>query len=236
MSTDGASFHLISSVILIPISLYSEFPSWKTSGQRAIFNEIMWHQAYTKPALQLWWNIFICLCSLHLCLCLPVWMVYVWIWRIWLFLFNQHKYYSTTIFILSLLYVFTFSSLKNWFFQTVVLEMTLESPLDSKEIKPVNPKGNQPWIFIGRTDAEAEAPILWSRDVKTQFIGKDPDAGKDWWEKEKRGQRMRCLAHRLIRHEFEQTLGDSGGQRSLVSMGSQRVGPNLETEQQQYLR
>ena len=112
----------------------------------------------------------------------------------------------------------------------------LESSLDCKEIKSISLKGNQPWIFIGRTDAEAEAPILWSRDVKTQFIGKDPDAGKDWWEKEKRGQRMRCLAHRLIRHEFEQTLGDSGGQRSLVSMGSQRVGPNLETEQQQYLR
>ena len=185
MSTDGASFHLISSVILIPISLYSEFPSWKTSGQRAIFNEIMWHQAYTKPALQLWWNIFICLCSLHLCLCLPVWMVYVWIWRIWLFLFNQHKYYSTTIFILSLLYVFTFSSLKNWFFQTVVLEMTLESPLDSKEIKPVNPKGNQPWIFIGRTDAEAEAPILWPPDVQSRLIGKDCEAGKVCKQKEK---------------------------------------------------
>ena len=110
------------------------------------------------------------------------------------------------------------------------------SPLDCKEIKPVNPKENHSWLLIGRTDAEAEAPILWPPDAKSRLIGKDPDAGKDWWEKEKRGQRMRCLAHRLIRHEFEQTLGDSGGQRSLVSMGSQRVGPNLETEQQQYLR
>ena len=62
----------------------------------------------------------------------------------------------------------------------VVLEKTLESPLDCKEIQPVNPKGNQPWIFIGRTDAEAEAPIFWPPDVKSQLIGKDTDAGKDW--------------------------------------------------------
>ena len=71
---------------------------------------------------------------------------------------------------------------KNWCFQTVVLERTLESPLDSKEIKPVNPKGNEPWIFIGRT--VAEAPILWPPDAKSQLIGKDPDAGKDWRQKE----------------------------------------------------
>ena len=69
--------------------------------------------------------------------------------------------------------------LKNWCFQTEVLEKTLESPLDSKEIKLVNPKGNQPSIFIGRTDAEAEAPILWPPDVKSLFIREDPDAGKD---------------------------------------------------------
>ena len=68
---------------------------------------------------------------------------------------------------------------KNWCFQIVVLK-TLESPLDCKEIKPVNPKGNQLWIFIGRTDAEAEAPILWPPDVKSWLIGKDPNAGKDW--------------------------------------------------------
>ena len=66
------------------------------------------------------------------------------------------------------------------------LEKTPESPLDSKEIKPVNSKGNKPWIFIGRTDAEAEAPVFWSPDVKSQLIGKDPDAGKDWRQKEKR--------------------------------------------------
>ena len=70
--------------------------------------------------------------------------------------------------------------LKNWCFQTVVLEKALEGPLDSKEIKLVNPKGNQSWIFIGRTDAEAEVPILWPPDAKSQLIRKDPDAGKDW--------------------------------------------------------
>ena len=75
-------------------------------------------------------------------------------------------------------------ALRNWCFWTVVLEKTLESPLDSKEIKPVNPKGSQPWIFIGRTDAEAEAPVLWPPDVKSQLIRKDPDAGKDWRQEE----------------------------------------------------
>ena len=73
--------------------------------------------------------------------------------------------------------------LKNWCFWTVVLEKTLESPLDFKEIKPVNHKGNQSWIFIGRTDAEA--PILWPPDAKSQLIGKDPDVGKDWGQEEK---------------------------------------------------
>ena len=74
---------------------------------------------------------------------------------------------------------------KNWCFLIVVLEKTLESPLDSKEIKPVYPKGNQPWIFTGRTVAEAEAPILWSLDVKSPFIGKDTDAGKDWGQEQR---------------------------------------------------
>ena len=77
---------------------------------------------------------------------------------------------------------------RNWCFWTVVLEKTLESPLDNKDIKPVNPKGNQPWIFIGRTDAEA--PILWPLDVKSQLIEKDPDAGKDWEQEEKVRPRM----------------------------------------------
>ena len=76
-------------------------------------------------------------------------------------------------------------ALKNWCFQTVVLEKTLENPLDSKEIKLVNPKGNQPWIFFGRTDAKGEVPILWSPDENSQLIGKDLDAAKDWGEEEK---------------------------------------------------
>ena len=75
--------------------------------------------------------------------------------------------------------------LKNGYFWTVVLEKTLERPLDSKEIKPVNPKENQPSIFIGRTDAEAEAPTLWPPDVESLLTGKDPDAGKDWRQEEK---------------------------------------------------
>ena len=74
---------------------------------------------------------------------------------------------------------------KNWCFWTVVVEKTLESPLDCKEIQPVHPKGDQSWVFIGKTDAEAETPILWSPDVKSWLIGKDPDAGKDWGQEEK---------------------------------------------------
>ena len=107
---------------------------------------------------------------------------------------------------------------KNWCFWIVVLEKTLESPLDSKEVKPVNPKGNQSWIFIGRTDAEAEAPILWPLDVKSRLIGKDPDAGKDWNQEEKGTTEDEVVGwlHWLNRHEFAQTSGDSEGQRSLA--------------------
>ena len=75
--------------------------------------------------------------------------------------------------------------LKNWCFWTVVLEKTLESPLDCKKIQPVHPKGNQSWVFIGRSDVEAETPIFWPPDVKNWLIWKDPDAGKDWWQEEK---------------------------------------------------
>ena len=82
---------------------------------------------------------------------------------------------------------------RNWCFWTVVLEKTLESPLDCKEIQPVNPKGYQSWLVIGRADAEAEAPILWPPGAKSQRIGKDPDAGKDWSQEEKGRQRMRWL-------------------------------------------
>ena len=83
--------------------------------------------------------------------------------------------------------------LKNWCFWTVVLEKTLESPLDSKEIKPVSAKRNHSWIFIGRTDAEAETPILWPPDAKNWLTGKDPDSGNDWTQKDKGMTRMRWL-------------------------------------------
>ena len=82
---------------------------------------------------------------------------------------------------------------KNWCFWIVVLEKTLESPLDCKDIKPVNPKGNQPWIFIERIDVEAEAPIVWPPDAKSWLIWKDPDAGKDWRQREKGQQKMKRL-------------------------------------------
>ena len=103
-------------------------------------------------------------------------------------------------------------ALKNWCFWTVVLEKTLESPLDCKEIKPVNPKGNQPWIFIGRTDAEA--PIFWPPDVKNWLIGKDRDAGKDWRQEEKGKTEDKMVGwhHWLNGHEFEQSLGHGEGQ------------------------
>ena len=99
--------------------------------------------------------------------------------------------------------------LKNWCFWTVVLEKTLESSLDCKEIQLVNPKRNQSWIFIGRTDAEAETPKLWPPDVKNGLIGKDPDAGKDWRQKEKgmTEDEMVGWHHRLNGHEFGQALG-----------------------------
>ena len=95
--------------------------------------------------------------------------------------------------------------LKNWCFWTVVLEKILESPLICKKIKPVNPKGNQAWIFIRRTDVEAETPILWLPDVKNWFIWKDPDAGKDWrWEEKGMTEdEMVGGHHRLVGHEFE---------------------------------
>ena len=106
---------------------------------------------------------------------------------------------------------------KNWFLWTLGLVNTLESLLDSKEIKPVNPKGNQSWIFIGRTDAKAETPILWPLNAKGWLIRKDPDAGKDG-KQEKKGMtedNMVWWHHQLNGHEFEQALGDGKGQGSL---------------------
>ena len=126
--------------------------------------------------------------------------------------------------------------LKNWCFWTVVLEKTRESPLDSKEIKPVNPKGIQPWIFIERIDAEAL--VLWPPDVKSWFIGKDRDAGEDWEQKEATEDEMVGWHHQLNGHEFEQTPRDSEGQRSLACCspwGSQWDGHNLAIEQQQQI-
>ena len=96
-------------------------------------------------------------------------------------------------------------ALKNWCFWTVVLEKTLESPLDCKEIQPVHPKGDQSWVFIGRTDAEVEAPILWPPDAKNCLIWKDPDAGKGWRQEEKGTTEDEMVGwhHQLKGHEFE---------------------------------
>ena len=111
---------------------------------------------------------------------------------------------------------------KNWCFWTVVLEKTLESPLNYKEMKPVNPKGNQSWIFIGRTDAKAETLVLWPRDVKNRLIRKDSDAGKDWRQEEKgmTEDEMVEWHHQLDGHEFEQAPGVGDGQGSLACCSS----------------
>ena len=109
-------------------------------------------------------------------------------------------------------------ALKNWCFWTVVLEKTLESPLDCKEIQPVHPKGNQFWIFTGKTDAKAETPILWPPDVKNWLTGKDPDAEKDWRQEEKgtTEDEMDGWHHRLYEYDFDQDPGVSDGQGSLA--------------------
>ena len=123
---------------------------------------------------------------------------------------------------------------KNWCFWTVVLEKTLESPLDCKEIQPVRPKGDQSWIFIGRTDAEAETPILWPPDVKSWFIWKDPDAGKDWGQEEKVGWGWDGWMASLT--QWTWVWVDSGiwwwiGRPGMVQfMGSQRVGHDWAPE------
>ena len=109
-------------------------------------------------------------------------------------------------------------ALKNLCIWTVVLEKTLESPSDYREIQPVNPKGNQSWMFTGRTDGEAEVPIFWPPDVKNCLIGKDPDAGKEWRQEEKgtTEDEMDGRHHWLDGHEFEQAPGVGDGQGSLV--------------------
>ena len=111
---------------------------------------------------------------------------------------------------------------KNWCFWTVVLEKTLESPLDCKEIQPVHPKRDQSWVFIGRTDAEAESSILWPPDAKSWLTWKDPDAGKDWGQEEKgtTEDEMAGWHHQLDGREFEWTLGVGDGQGGLACCDS----------------
>ena len=120
-------------------------------------------------------------------------------------------------------------------FELEKLEKTLESPLHCKEIQPVHPKGNQSWVFIERTDVEAETPIFWPPDAKNWLIGKDSDAGKDWRQEEKGTTEDEMVGwhHWLNGHEFEQVLGDGEGQEEpgmLQSMELQRVGHDWATE------
>ena len=126
---------------------------------------------------------------------------------------------------------------KNWCFWTVVLEKTLESPLDCKEIQPVHPKGNQSWMFIGRTDVEVETPILWPPDAQSWLIGKDPDAGKDWRQEEKgtTEDEVAGWQHRLVSLWTWVWVNSgswwwTGRPGVLQSMGSQRVGHDWATE------
>ena len=123
--------------------------------------------------------------------------------------------------------------LKNWCFWTVVLEKTLASPLDCKEIQPVHPKGDQSWVFIGRTDVKAEIPILWPPDAKSWLIGKDPDVGKDWGQEEKgtREDEMVGQHHWLNGHGFGWTLGVGDGQGGLVCCSSWGGKESNTTEQ-----
>ena len=118
------------------------------------------------------------------------------------------------------------------------LKKIIDSPLECKEMKPVNSKGNQPWKFIERTDAEVEAPILWPSDEKNWLIWKDPDAGKIWGQEEKGATEEEMIGwhHWLNGHEFEQILGDCEGRGSLTCLspwGQQRAAHNLVTKQQQ---
>ena len=113
-------------------------------------------------------------------------------------------------------------ALKNWWFWTGVLVKTLESPLDSKEVQAVHPKRDQSWVFIGRTNVEAETPVLWPPDAKSWLIGKDPDAGKDWGQEEKgtTEDEMAGWHHWLYGHGFGWTLGIGDGQGGLVCCNS----------------
>ena len=129
--------------------------------------------------------------------------------------------------------------LKKWCFLIVLQEKTLESPLDSREVKPANPNGNQPWIFIGRTDAEA--PILWPPYAKSWLIGRDPDAGKDWGQEEKGASEDEMVWLDGITDSVDMNLSNTGRwwrtekPDMLQSLWSQRVGQDLATEQQQLM-
>ena len=129
-------------------------------------------------------------------------------------------------------------ALENWCFWTVVLEKTLESPLDCKEIQPVHPKGDQYWVFIGRANVEAETPILWPPDVMNWVIGKDPDAGKDWRQEEKGMTEDEMVGwHHWLNGQALSKLQESvmdWQTCSLQSMGSQRVGHDWATELKWY--
>ena len=127
-------------------------------------------------------------------------------------------------------------ALKNWCFQIVVLEKTVQSALDSKEIKPVNPKGNHLWICIGRTDAKAEAPILWPPDVKSRLIGKDPDAGKYWGQEKWVTEDKMAGWHHWLNGWVWANSGrwwKTGKSGMLQLMGLQRIGHDFATEKQQ---
>ena len=113
-------------------------------------------------------------------------------------------------------------ALKNWWFWTVVMEMTLESPLDCREIQPLHSSGDQPWVFFGRNNAEVETPVLWPPHAKSWLIGKDSDAGRDWGQEEKgrTEDEMAGWHHRLDGPEFEWTPGDGDGQGGLACCDS----------------
>ena len=147
---------------------------------------------------------------------------------------QSYGFYSSHVWMWELDYIENWEP-KNWCFRTVVLEKSLESPLDCKEIQPVHPKGNQSWVFIGRTDAEVETPIRWPLDAKNWLIGKDPDARKNWRQKEKRVTKDEMVGwhHQLNGHEFEQTLGVGDGQESLACCspwGCKRAGHDWATK------
>ena len=128
-------------------------------------------------------------------------------------------------------------ALKNWCLWTVVLEKILESPLDCKEIQPVYPKGNWSWIFIGRTDVEAETPILWPLDAKNWLIWKDPEAGNDWGQEEKGTTEDEMVGwhHRLNGHGFEQAPGVGDGQGGLACCGPRGQRESDTTERLNWL-